>query len=487
MLAMIVGALFGVLVLFFVVSSIYNKFKLKSDEAAALQTRIGQQKETLRAAEAARAKRVAWEKRSLPSDPQIARSLYQKWLFGLVERSSLADPTVKAQPIQPHRGIYQRLTFDVAARGTLPELVQFLHEFYRADHLHQIRRLHITPIEKSKELELDFGVETLILPGAPRDKPLSTGTSGRLAHADLKYYLENITRRNKLGPPNRPPVLESIAAKTVKQGQSLSLTAKAKDDDPLDRIRFDLVDAPQGARIDATSGAVTWLASRTLKPGDYALTVRATDDGLPPKSAAQVVKIKVERPGLRLATIGDQTISPGKTVAITAKLAETDANAKPTYSLGAGAPRGATLDPRTGLFRWTAADEDLGKSYTVSISADDGQTPPSRDTKSFKIAVADPRPQLVLDFHAQHTYLTGIIDANGEREVWFLVRSTGEQIVLPQIAADGRKTYKFQAGSVAGEVVEVHSDHVIVVASGQRLIVPLGKSLAHALPPPRNP
>jgi hypothetical protein len=299
--------------------------------------------------------------------------------------------------------------------------------------------------------------------------------------------LENITRRNKLGPPNRPPVLESIASKSVKQGQTLSLTAKAKDDDPLDRVRFDLVDAPQGARIDATSGALTWLPPRTLKPGDYQMTVRATDDGLPPKSATQVVKVKVERPGLRLATLADQTTSPGKTVALTAKVAESVGGMKPTFSLGAGAPRGATLDPRTGEFRWTAAEEDLGKSYTVSIAADDGQTPPSRDTKSFKIAVADPRPSLVLDFHAQHTYLTGIIDANGEREVWLLVRSTGEQIVLPQIAADGRKTYKFQAGSVAGEVVEVHSDHVIIEASGQKLIVPLGKSLAHALPPPRNP
>ena len=58
-----------------------------------------------------------------------------------------------------------------------------------------------------------------------------------------------------------------------------------------------------------------------------------------------------------------------------------------TYSLVAGAPSGATIDPITGTFTWSVPTSQAPGDYPVTISVIDNDTPPNGDTASFTIVV----------------------------------------------------------------------------------------------------
>jgi hypothetical protein len=75
----------------------------------------------------------------------------------------------------------------------------------------------------------------------------------------------------------------------------VSFTVKAQDPDKLDRISYGLEGSElANARIDANSGEFRWPAD---KIGEYEVVVAASDDGFPPKTAQQAVKIRItERP-----------------------------------------------------------------------------------------------------------------------------------------------------------------------------------------------
>ena len=124
-----------------------------------------------------------WQRRSLPSDPQVARSLYQAWLLGLVGRVGLGNHSVDAGEPR-NRGGYYQISFTVQGRGSLEQLTAFLHEFYSAGHLHQIQSLVITPAGRNDMLDLSITIEALALAGADRKDRLTSEKSTLLACAE---------------------------------------------------------------------------------------------------------------------------------------------------------------------------------------------------------------------------------------------------------------------------------------------------------------
>jgi hypothetical protein len=93
------------------------------------------------------AKKLAeWQHRSLPTDLVLARSLYKNWLAGLVERTRLAKADVTLGADMPKPGIYVKVPVNLRGQGTMEQIVQFLFDFYQADHLHYIRQLTLTPL-----------------------------------------------------------------------------------------------------------------------------------------------------------------------------------------------------------------------------------------------------------------------------------------------------------------------------------------------------
>ncbi len=159
---------------------------------------VGKKTNDLKRARNAAEELTVWEKQSLPSDPEAARSSYRAWLLGLVESAKFRSPNVDSGPAVDHKGMFQSLSFSVRGQATLAELTRFLYEFYNGDHLHQIRSLAITPVRNQGVLELSIAIEALQLPTAQNKDGLSTGKSNRLAFATLGDY-RGIVQRDLFG------------------------------------------------------------------------------------------------------------------------------------------------------------------------------------------------------------------------------------------------------------------------------------------------
>lgn len=130
---------------------------------------------------------------------------------------------------------------------------------------------------------------------------VSNVSQGRFADgASAIYSMTTPTPRlpNTLGGGNTPPQLTAIPDKTVTLGQTLSLTISATDAEaPPQTLSFNLDGVvPSGATIGAASGLFTWTPTSQQTPSTNAITVRATDSGGPPLSAARSFSVFVVGP-----------------------------------------------------------------------------------------------------------------------------------------------------------------------------------------------
>jgi hypothetical protein len=143
-----------------------------------------------------------WRRRALPTDVVLARSLYQNWLRRLAEQSKIKQLDLKPKEFQAKRepgtkkDLYTQISFTLHGRASLADLTTFLHAFYKAGHLHQIRLLEIKPVEEGRELDVSMTIEALSLPNADRSSDLSEESGHGLLLAELKDYSETIEHRN---------------------------------------------------------------------------------------------------------------------------------------------------------------------------------------------------------------------------------------------------------------------------------------------------
>ena len=95
------------------------------------------------------------------------------------------------------------------------------------------------------------------------------------------------------------------------------------------------------------------------------------------------------------APIGDQTVQAGMPLTVPVSAAEPNPAPPPlpiVYSLGAGAPRGASIDPTTGVFRWTPSLLQGPATYIVTVVATEDGAGGLTSSESFSITVASTIP-----------------------------------------------------------------------------------------------
>jgi len=73
--------------------------------------------------------------------------------------------------------------------------------------------------------------------------------------------------------------------------------------------------------------------------------------------------------------------------------------------------------------------------------------------------------------HAKHTVVTGLVEVGGRRQVWLLIRTTGEQLKL----FEGEK---FSTGSATGTIGHVGQRNVEIEFDGKRRLVAFGENVA---------
>jgi hypothetical protein len=119
---------------------------------------------------------------------------------------------------------------------------------------------------------------------------------------DGSAYIVTLTQptpdaANFLDLTNTPPIMGAISDSTIFEGQLLLFTASATDTDvPPQHLTFSLDDgAPANAAINPDTGLFSWRPSAVQVPSTNAISVRVTDDGTPPMSAATTFTVFVAR------------------------------------------------------------------------------------------------------------------------------------------------------------------------------------------------
>jgi len=94
---------------------------------------------------------------------------------------------------------------------------------------------------------------------------------------------------------NSPPVVTGPGDQTVNQGTTLTVVARASDQDtPAQTLTFALITAPAGLTLDAQSGLVVWPVPATQAPAAYPITFKVTDNGSPALSSSNTFTVTVK-------------------------------------------------------------------------------------------------------------------------------------------------------------------------------------------------
>jgi hypothetical protein len=161
---------------------------------------VAKKEHEVRAAAKAAKRLAEWQHCALPSDVAEARVQYQAWLRELADRLEFKQPTVDATGIEAKPDVSSLLKFKVHGRTNITKLIEFLHEFYSAGHLHQIRLLDVSTVPNSPEIDVNIDVEAMSLPGADRKSKLTADRGKRLGNGKLSDYTDVIVKRDLFSP-----------------------------------------------------------------------------------------------------------------------------------------------------------------------------------------------------------------------------------------------------------------------------------------------
>ena len=296
-LAIAVGSTVALLVVLWGWYQIDRMYTFRRNGIASLEKGVADQKKIERQTIAASSRMRSYQERSLPPVPSVGRSVYQSWLQDQFDKAGITQPTVTVKNGKEDKNLLMTHEFTAISKGTLPQVVKLLHQFYSADYLHRVKRLTLKPIKDSKELDITLDVEAVSLVKAPAASTLQERVASRLALPAEADYVRIISERNLFGPPNRAPQISGLGNQKAIRGRSVDIAARGSDPDNLDKVTYKLVKSGANeARLDASTGKLSW-TPRTN--GKYEFTVRATDDGLPAKSSKdELLVVSVEDPPL---------------------------------------------------------------------------------------------------------------------------------------------------------------------------------------------
>jgi len=205
--------------------------------------------------------------------------------------------------------------------------------------------------------------------------------------------LDSVTNRLfvTVTPVDDAPTLAPISDQTINERTLVLITNVLTDPDlPQDQHVFSLVAPPSGATIGPNDGVFNWQPGEDQGPGTNLITIVVRDGGVPPLSATNrftVVVMEVNSPPV-LTVPASRTVLPGVPVSFNVAAADTDLPANGlAFSLGPGAPPGASLNATDGFFSWTPPLAPVpGTNVFTFVVADNG-TPVLSDQEAVTLVV----------------------------------------------------------------------------------------------------
>ena len=171
---------------------------------------------------------------------------------------------------------------------------------------------------------------------------------------------------------NRVPKLEAVATLTANENEAVRFTLTATDPDKEDegKLKFSAANLPQGAQLDAASGAFSWTPS-FLQAGTYTVTFKVTDGGgLSAEQNAQITVTDVNH-APQFKAIENVSGKENEPLTLTVSATDEDTDNKLTYS-AENLPSGAKFDAQSGVLSWTP-DYDQAGDYSVTFHVSDGK------------------------------------------------------------------------------------------------------------------
>lgn len=143
--------------------------------------------------------------------------------------------------------------------------------------------------------------------------------------------------------------------------------------------------AASGATPTLTDVIITTNATEVLSAGANTITAVQSVDGLA-SGFSTALNVFVNSP-TTLPPIANKTLNEHETLSFSAAATDVDSPSRETltYSLGAGFPAGAAINPTTGQFQWTPSEAQGGQTYPIVVNVLNGfgQTL----TQSFSVTV----------------------------------------------------------------------------------------------------
>lgn len=200
------------------------------------------------------------------------------------------------------------------------------------------------------------------------------------------------------------------------------------------------------------------------KPEEYAAAIMRRNIFGPENQAPKLASSKKER------------VEMGRSAEGTIKADDPDKGQEIAYEFVGEAPKDATLDPKTGRWKFTPPEKG---TFTLLVRATDNGFPVKVAEQKIEIEVVDPPPPPAptpekpkFDPAAQ-TFITGIVTGRKGPEVWLFSRTqnqTTNAVVGDQI----------ELGQVKGKLVEIGKDFIVVETEGRRWTAGMDESLAEA-------
>lgn len=171
---------------------------------------------------------------------------------------------------------------------------------------------------------------------------------------------------------NIPPVLAPIGDQTVLEGETLSFTLSATDENEGETLTFSAANLPPGALFDPVTATFTWTPWYDQVGVYSGIEFTVTDDGTPIELDAEVISITVgntNRPPV-FSSVGPQSVEEYSTLTFGVWATDPDGDA---VDLQAGElPRGAAFDPVSGVFSWRPDGLQAGVYPIYFFATDDG-------------------------------------------------------------------------------------------------------------------
>jgi hypothetical protein len=199
---------------------------------------------------------------------------------------------------------------------------------------------------------------------------------------------------------NTKPRLEAVGNRNVTVGGSLKFNLIATDDDlPGNVLTYKLESGGSTGASVSSGGLFSWTPNETQVPGTYTFTVSVSDNGSPALSdqkSFSVTVVGINTPPT-LAPIPNQTIAEGNLMALTAIASDSDSPPQAlTFSLGAGAPAGMGIDPRTGLITWIPSAAQGPSTNLVTVVVRDNGPGNLSSSQNFRVVVTEASGPIVI-------------------------------------------------------------------------------------------